>query len=127
MSDQPTRRPASTRTRTIASGGVLALAAGLAVAASSLGSAGSGTSSGSGGFGGAGVTPLGRTAPVSFTTFRDCGSLLGYYRSHAGPLVTPYGLPGAGPIAFAENSSGLPVPAQVPAARAVDDLSLIHI
>jgi hypothetical protein len=85
----PRHRP-SGRRRALASGGVLALAAGVAAAASTFGADPGAT--------GGPVGTLGTTAPVSFRTFDNCSSLLAYYRSNGQRLVTAYGLPGSGPM-----------------------------
>jgi hypothetical protein len=119
----PGRRPG----RMAVSGGVLALAVALGVTATSLGRGGD-PAPGSDLVGG-GTPALDRTTPIAFRSFDDCGTLLGYFRSNAGRLVTANGLPGSGgPVvvmserAMAPGAAvgGAPVPAAAPASGAVD-------
>ncbi|WP_088315853.1 beta-propeller domain-containing protein [Kineosporia sp. R_H_3] len=65
---------------------------------------------------------------AAYASFTDCSALLDYYRTHARPIVGPYGLPGnqfgvmfdtvGGVATAARAAGGAPVPAAAPNAAA---------
>ena len=85
------RRPG----RLAASSGVLALAVALGVGGSAVLGGRDGTAPP-----GDGSRILDRSTPIAFRSFDDCAGLLGYFRTHAGRLVTANGLPGQGGLVY---------------------------
>ena len=54
------------------------------------------------------VTDIPAASAAGLSAFDGCGDLLRWAREEAGRLVTPYGLPGHGPVYYADGVGAVP-------------------